>query len=99
METKICKECGKEQPIGLFKKTRWGTHVNVCTECTTRKMRKTKEEKQDVVSVRLNENILRAKKMRLSEFTPRELMEELVRRGYQGKLTYTETHEIDLSSF
>lgn len=60
---------------------------------------KQRKKKQDVVSVRLNENILRAKKMRLSEFTPRELMEELVRRGYKGKLSYTEVHEIDLSNF
>lgn len=99
METKVCKECNKEQPIGLFKKTRWGTLVNVCNECTTRKLRKTKEEKKGVVSVQLNKNILRAKKMRLAEFTPSELMEELVRRGYHGKLTYTETHEIGLSNF
>lgn len=60
---------------------------------------KQRKKKQDVVSVRLNENILRAKKMRLSEFTPRELMEEPVRRGYKGKLSYTEVHEIDLSNF
>lgn len=99
METKVCKECGRELPVNLFKKTRWGTQVNVCNECTTRKLRKTKEEKKGVVSVQLNENIIRAKKMRLAEFTPRELMEELVRRGYQGKLTYTEVHEIDLSHF
>ena len=38
----------------------------------------------------------------LSEFTPRELMEELRRRGYDGEITYTEVirkvHNIKLSA-
>jgi exosome complex RNA-binding protein Csl4 len=38
-----------------------------------------------------------AKKQRLSEFTPRELMEELKRRGYDGELVYTEVKRINLS--
>jgi hypothetical protein len=34
----------------------------------------------------------------LADFTPRELMAELKRRGYEGKITYVETHTIDLST-
>jgi len=34
---------------------------------------------------------------RLSEFTPRELMLELKRRGYEGELAFVEVHKIDLS--
>lgn len=33
----------------------------------------------------------------LDKFTPRELMEELARRGYRGKLAFTQ--EIDITSF
>lgn len=33
----------------------------------------------------------------IDKFTPRELMEELARRGYAGKLTYTAT--IDIRNF
>jgi hypothetical protein len=32
---------------------------------------------------------------KLEQFTPRELMEELARRGYAGTLTYT--HKVDIS--
>jgi hypothetical protein len=34
----------------------------------------------------------------LADFSPRELMAELKRRGYEGKITYVETHTIDLST-
>lgn len=33
----------------------------------------------------------------LDKFTPRELMEELARRGYKGKLQFTQ--EVDITSF
>lgn len=33
----------------------------------------------------------------LESYTPRQLMEELARRGYRGTLTYTETRTIDLT--
>lgn len=35
----------------------------------------------------------------LSKFTPRQLMEELKRRGYTGKLQYVEVKTIDLNTF
>jgi len=34
----------------------------------------------------------------LEQYTPRELMERLRDLGYTGKLTYVETHTIDLSA-
>ncbi|MBR0291023.1 MAG: hypothetical protein IJQ79_02700 [Bacteroidales bacterium] len=37
------------------------------------------------------------RKPSISSFTPRELMEELARRGYRGKLTYQQ--EIDITKF
>lgn len=33
METKKCKECGRELPITEFRKTRWGHCSEVCNEC------------------------------------------------------------------
>ena len=37
------------------------------------------------------------RKQAIDNFTPRELMEELARRGYRGKLQYTK--EIDITKF
>lgn len=35
----------------------------------------------------------------LSVYTPRELMQELYKRGYRGTLEFTEVHKIDISNF
>lgn len=35
----------------------------------------------------------------LSRFTPRQLMEELAKRGYKGELTYTRIERIDITHF
>jgi ribosome-binding protein aMBF1 (putative translation factor) len=99
METKICKDCGRELPETNFKKTRWGTLANVCNECATRKRMATianlKEDEKRAVEHAINEK----RALRIHDFTPRELMAELARRGYQGTLTYTETHEINIADF
>lgn len=42
METKICKECGKEHPLSNFKPTRWGTRAEVCNECVAIKRNENK---------------------------------------------------------
>lgn len=85
METKICKKCGRELPIEKFKKTRWGSYASTCNDCVKSAVQKTKRENTD-----------NAKSLRLQDFTSRELMLELKRRGYDGKLEYVEKHIINL---
>jgi ribosome-binding protein aMBF1 (putative translation factor) len=93
---KTCKCCGRTLDISNFKKGRWG-YVSVCLDCdkkhrAEKRQARLDEQKQKVENVRA-EN----RQLCLADFTPRELMAELKRRGYEGNLTYTETHTIDLS--
>lgn len=90
--TIVCKNCGRELPIGNFKLTRSGTRACVCTECSTAKRRANKQ-------ALIKDTELKARALRIKDFTPRELMEELARRGYKGKLTFVETHTIDIEDF
>lgn len=91
-KTKVCRKCGRELTIDHFKKTRWGGYVSVCTECATRVLRENKNKEK--------ENLRKEyAQMKLKDFTPRELMQELSRRGYKGKLTYVRVEEIDINNF
>lgn len=84
METKVCKVCGKELPLSEFKVTALSPNgVNTCNKCCVEKARlsRGKNKKGDENSA-------------LSNFSPRELIEELRVRGYKGKLYYT--HEINV---
>ena len=94
METKVCKCCGRELPIVEFRQTKIG-RVNTCNECITKHQIKAKADKK--MRKMEGEESEKAKRARLADFTPRELMEELKRRGYEGTLTYTETRTIDLA--
>lgn len=97
-ETKECKCCGRELPLNHFKKTRYGGYVSVCTECATNKLRENKRKKLDEQNQKIEDMRAETRQLRLADFSPRELMAELKRRGYEGKLTYVETHTIDLST-
>lgn len=52
METKACKECGKDLPVDSFRKIRGGYFVNTCKECESlirwekKEQRKSDLEKQ-----------------------------------------------------
>lgn len=92
MEQMTCKECGRVLPETKFKATRWGRRASVCTDCATAKRKSNSTAKHEM-------DVNEAKAMRLRDFTPRELMEELVRRGYEGKLKYTIVQEIDITNF
>ena len=93
-ETRICKVCERELSINEFAKNGMGiTHV--CKECVANRKRSKREEtkqlKQQV------QDAANARSLRLKDFTPRELMQELKERGYDGKLKYVKVEEVDLS--
>lgn len=98
MATKVCKCCGRTLEIWNFKASRWGGRVNVCTECATNKMRENKQKRIEEQKKKVEDVRAENRQLCLADFSPRELMAELKRRGYDGKITYTETHTIDLST-
>ena len=95
---KQCRCCGRELPINNFKTTRWGTRVSVCTECSTNKLRENKRKKLDEQKQKVEDVRAENRRLCLADFSPRELIERLRDLGYTGKLTYVETHTIDLST-
>lgn len=94
---KTCKCCGRELPISSFKKGRWG-YVSVCNECD--KQHRAEHRKSRIEKAKQKIEDVRAENRRLclADFEPRELIEELKRRGYEGQLKYTKTYTIDLST-
>lgn len=42
METKTCKNCGRELPIGAFRLNRYGTYFATCNECIHEKQMETR---------------------------------------------------------
>lgn len=100
-QTKVCKCCGRELPIENFKVTRFRTRASVCNECVNAKMHdnKIRKQQQDEME-KARENAKKNERQKvLEQYTPRELIEELSRRGYKGKLQYTQVHVIDLENF
>lgn len=99
METRVCKDCGRELPIENFKKTRYGDRVYVCTECAVKKLRENKEKKRTEKAMQAREEAMKVAEIRnaLSSFTSRQLMEELASRGYKGELTFLQ--RIDITNF
>lgn len=65
-----------------------------CNDCISqhKKDARAKKKAAEEAISKLKEN----RQLQLSEFTPRELIDELKRRGYEGTLTYTEIHSIKL---
>lgn len=79
METKVCKCCGRELPIEMFNKHKKNSDglQTYCKECQRQKNTENYNRK-----VKTSEN------SELSKFTPRELINELRKRGYKGTLIY-----------
>lgn len=89
MATKVCSHCGRELPVSEFNKRSASSDglQHWCRDC----MHKSYSEsyKRRVVVSSLSHDDASNP---LASFKLRELIEELRRRGYKGKLTYT--HEI-----
>lgn len=99
METttmKVCRCCGRELPVEQFVKNAFGL-TNVCHECNSRNRSEAAKRRKNLKQQAID--ALNARNLRLSDFTPRELMEELHRRGYEGKLKITHVEEIDITNF
>lgn len=96
METRVCECCGRELPVDSFIRRKYGMS-KICKSCNAQKILDAKRKKKETAD--LVEKLENAKAMRLQDFTPRELMTELARRGYRGNISYTETRTIDLSTF
>lgn len=94
-ETRICKVCGRELSINEFAKNGMGiTHV--CKECVAERKRSKREDTKRLKQQAID--AVNARSLRLKDFTPRELMQELKERGYEGKLKFVKVEEIDLSN-
>lgn len=95
METKKCKCCGRELPVSEFGRSPLGVY-NTCKECVRKNQMGARADKKK--ARQMEKDVEEARLLRLSDFSPRELMAELKRRGYKGKITYVETHTIDISA-
>ena len=91
METKVCKCCGKELPLNNFSKNAFG-YTSVCKECNSMNRKIAAKKRQQIKQQAVD--AVNARALRLEDFTPRELMQELKRRGYELEMTYTEVHKI-----
>ena len=87
METKVCKRCGRELPTTEFTKDKsYPDGLNyICKDCHRKAQRESYERKK-------TKSILHSEE--LQKFSPRELIDELKRRGYRGELTFI--HKITL---
>lgn len=93
-ETKVCKCCGETKPISAFYKNAWGV-TNYCTECHNKRAAEGRENKKKLMQAA--KDLESARALRLEDFTPRELMAELKRRGYEGTLKFTRVETVDIS--
>ena len=88
--TKVCPQCHRELPVTKFYASRSSADglQSWCKECQ-------KERSKDIYSRAKAERPIPTGEGGLSKFTPRQLMEELRRRGYTGTLRYVQ--EIDIA--
>lgn len=85
---KTCKKCGAVLPLDEFYKSKNSPdgHYSYCKKCHNAMCSQYQRNK-----------IQKNRQELLQEFTPRELILELKRRGYKGELQYVEVHNIDIS--
>lgn len=88
--TKKCSCCGQELPVSEFQTDRQGNPISVCKSCMSKKRLEGHERKKTERKAKAEEQIQAIKNARLSQFTPRELMTELKRRGFSFTMKFEE---------
>lgn len=95
-EMQVCKCCGRELPVENFGRAGFGFR-KTCRECvTSKRLESIKMRERDKLEDQ-RKQVAEARQLRLSDFQPRELMIRLRELGYEGTLTYTQRHEIDIA--
>lgn len=101
-ETRVCSCCGKEFPATEFRRIgrKGGGYsvLTICQSCMRERQKEGRKKKAEERALLEEKKETDARKLRLQDFTPRELMERLRDLGYVGKLEYTEKHVIDLEN-
>ena len=99
-EKKICKVCGGEFDLDFFQNhpTAKDGHSGVCKHCMSKLQSEGHKKRRDEKKMSLEEEVKNARFLRVMEFTPRELMEALKKKGFEGTLSYTEVHTINLAT-
>jgi len=102
-ETRVCSCCGKEFPATEFRRIgrKGGGYsiLTICQSCMRERQKEGRKKKAEERALLEEKKETDARKLRIQDFTPRELMEELVRRGYEFEMTYTEVHKISSKTF
>ncbi len=86
MEEKKCNKCGEVLPLSEFsanKKSNDG-YSHICKRCLFESKSKASHKRY------YGSNIIVDPDSPLSKYTPRQLMEELRFRGYDGEITYVQ---------
>lgn len=96
--TKKCSCCGNELPVSEFQTDRQGNPISVCKSCMSKKRVEGHERRKAERKNEAEAQIQALKTARLSQFTPRELMTELKRRGFEFQMKFTETVVRTISS-
>lgn len=89
--TKVCKRCGRELPVDSFgrhPKTRDG-YQPVCKECRSKEFKGVPQERKAKAPKPEKEPTPKAV---LSQFTDDQLIEEIRRRGWGGRLSITHNY-------
>lgn len=90
IKTKVCSKCKRELPITEFSKHRRSKDGLQCSckQCQKEYMESIRSKQDKIKQER--KNFIENGNPKLKEFTPRQLMDELIARGYRGELIYVQ---------